>query len=232
MNAGKQVLGSARTESLSQSVNSEPLEDPFGGVATPSSAVGRGMMGDIDPAITPDTINRRAMKAMKLESSPLGSSPLADDQSLHSFHQGSIFGTSSYDASPNLRQGPSSYGSSPVLSHSPMSLLPHVYARVHVNRMAAPTSAPTSHPAVGAPSLSSPMTQSRIRAGSAASSPSQPVTPGSLTENHFRGRMMPPQTPTRNSKSMGSRNTSTRRKRSTAEMDAVEYSSPEKKTQF
>lgn len=238
MNAGKQVLaGGVKNRNTTDTVESEQLEDPFSNSAPPSSAPGSRNNRDADPKVTPSTFNQHAMKALRLGSSPLRSPP--NKQSLRSQSQEDTLRQTSFSASQNPVHesgGTNSYNSSPALGYNHMAFMPHLLARQYTNRIdngnVTGTSAPVIHHQLG----SSFMARSHVRTGSLASvtsSASRATTPGSLYDPRLQGEMnimLHPQTPTKGPRTVTSRSSSSHRKRSSAEVESMEYS-PEKRLQ-
>lgn len=118
MNAGKQALGHTRGNSTASGSVSGRIDsdDPFvsnSPFSTPRGVrAGTGILKAEGEVTTPDSVNRRAMGAMTI-SSPAVSSPVSDER----FQQGLISGTSSFNATPNLRHINRAYGSSPAMGN-------------------------------------------------------------------------------------------------------------------
>lgn len=114
MIAGKQALGHTRVNSTASGSVSGHIDsdDPFvqnSPLRTPRNGRTRtGILNGDGEVMTPDSVNRRAMSAMTI-SSPAMSSPVPDEL----FQQGLVSGTSSFHATPDLRQMNRSYASSP-----------------------------------------------------------------------------------------------------------------------
>ncbi|KAI9930541.1 hypothetical protein MW887_011295 [Aspergillus wentii] len=212
MNAGKQALGdsgrpkSAASNTKSISIQDHLLEQPVVGPATSYSTPIKNTDSQ-ERALTPDGLPRT------IGSIRLNSSPVLDEKSASPVSQRMVTGTSSYHATPNLRQTVQTAGPNHQV-FTPRSM-PHSFpAQMHGRRM----TAPTSHPRPDISFASAPSTPSHVRSGSGNIC----ITPNGMMGNSIRNPYMAPVTPTRQS--------SNRRKRPTSEVDDLdECPSPEKK---
>ncbi|KAL2004003.1 hypothetical protein VTN02DRAFT_1066 [Thermoascus thermophilus] len=177
MIAGKHALGHTRANSIASGSVSGYIDcdDPFAQsspLQTPRSGRTRtGILNADGEVMTPDSVNRRAMSAMTL-SSPAISSSVPDEI----FQQGLVSGTSSFHATPDLRQMNRSYASSPINYRGAYMALTDPSFRRPLSRMIPPRrlAAPTSQ------SLSEPST--------APATPPNRSKPSTGTSSHRRKR--------------------------------------------
>ena len=230
MSAGKQVLESQKPEKSNDVVQNRPLEDPFE-TTTPSNAVRNGVIGAANLTAIPGTSTQQAMNSA-LGSSPVGFTSPNDGHFIHSPPEGGILCAPSFNVHPNVYQQPRSCSASPMKRPSPSNVAPLTYSTTCGNNVVTGHSVPAMQHQVGAPYSCSRIPASHTRTISATSSGPGRVLPGSFTERTARGTMMPPQTtPTKAPKAAGSRPATHRRKRTSDEVDAIQYS-PEKRVQY